>query len=279
MTQRFGVVYKHTNKVNGKVYIGKTTQNINRRFRNGRGYKSCVVFNNAINKYGWSNFETTILYRTTHLEELKKIEGEYILKYKSNNPKYGYNIVEIDKGLDVYPEESRLKMAKARYKYLATLTEPLIPHNKNVHIANKAGDICKKCPKCQEIKILGDFGKYKKTWDGLNYTCRKCHNAVTKAAYARIPKLSKEEVDQSYKNRTEAKVKGAAWLKDNLEWKQQQSDRNSKPVEKLSLVGEVIKEYKNIKSYKADGYCYSGVNTAIKKNTKYKGFYWRLKLK
>lgn len=35
-------VYKHINKINGKVYIGQTALNIERRWRKGKGYKTGV---------------------------------------------------------------------------------------------------------------------------------------------------------------------------------------------------------------------------------------------
>ena len=36
-------VYIHTNKINGKRYIGQTCQPLERRFANGKGYKRTPV--------------------------------------------------------------------------------------------------------------------------------------------------------------------------------------------------------------------------------------------
>lgn len=85
-------VYKHTNKINGKVYIGQTCQEIDRRWQNGEGYRGCVNFYNAIKKYGWDSFEHEALYEGLTLEEANKIEEEVIKEYKSNHPDFGYNI-------------------------------------------------------------------------------------------------------------------------------------------------------------------------------------------
>ena len=49
-------VYKHINKLNGKVYVGQTSLGVNDRWKNGKGYKN-GIFRNAIKKYGWDNFE------------------------------------------------------------------------------------------------------------------------------------------------------------------------------------------------------------------------------
>lgn len=86
-------IYVHINKINGKIYIGQTGQeNVKDRWDSGWGYKQCVAFNNAINKYGWNNFQHIVLIDRLTLEMANIIEEELIKKYKSTNSKYGYNI-------------------------------------------------------------------------------------------------------------------------------------------------------------------------------------------
>ena len=84
-------VYMHKNKINGKVYIGITKQKINSRWRKGKGYKNCK-FRNAIDKYGWDNFEHIILFEHLSKENACNKEIELIKKYNSNNRNFGYNI-------------------------------------------------------------------------------------------------------------------------------------------------------------------------------------------
>lgn len=50
-------VYVHVNKINGKMYVGITSQTVEQRWRQGKGYKHCVFFYRAIEKYGWDGFE------------------------------------------------------------------------------------------------------------------------------------------------------------------------------------------------------------------------------
>ena len=88
-------VYCHKNKFNSKVYIG-ITNNLNNRWRKGFGYKAQPLFNNAIEKYGWDNFEHIILESNLTREEACLKEKYYISMYKSNvnryhDPTYGYN--------------------------------------------------------------------------------------------------------------------------------------------------------------------------------------------
>lgn len=87
-------IYVHVNKVNGKIYIGQTkSENLNRRWNtDGSGYKTNTHFWNAIQKYGWDNFNHVVLIEDLSLEEANLIEEELIKKYDSTNPKKGYNL-------------------------------------------------------------------------------------------------------------------------------------------------------------------------------------------
>ena len=83
-------VYKHVCP-NGKCYIGLTKNKPEYRWRNGKGYKN-ISFYKAILKYGWNNIDHYILYSNLTYKQASIIEQKLINKYKSNNPKYGYNI-------------------------------------------------------------------------------------------------------------------------------------------------------------------------------------------
>ena len=86
-------VYKHTNKLNGKVYIGITGQkSVHSRWHRGEGYKKCVVFYNAIKKYGWDEFDHEVLFDGLTKEEAESKEEELIAFYHSNDGKHGYNV-------------------------------------------------------------------------------------------------------------------------------------------------------------------------------------------
>lgn len=103
-------IYKYTNKVNGKVYIGKTCTTLKKRARNGEGYVGCVYFWSAIQKYGWENFEPEILEEGLTPEEASIKEIEYIEKYNSADHEFGYNIVkEIQSDFN---DETRIKLSE-----------------------------------------------------------------------------------------------------------------------------------------------------------------------
>lgn len=84
-------VYKHTSP-SGKIYIGITCQNPEKRWLNGNGYTGNDYFMKAIHKYGWNNFKHEILFSGLTKDEACRKEIELISKYKSNQRKFGYNI-------------------------------------------------------------------------------------------------------------------------------------------------------------------------------------------
>ena len=108
-------VYKYTNKSNGKVYVGRTNQTVKQRAgKDGNGYNTCRRFWNAIRKYGWNNFELTILAENVSFEESVEIEKHYIELYKSYDDKYGYNIMKQEPGEGCHSEETIQKIREAK---------------------------------------------------------------------------------------------------------------------------------------------------------------------
>ena len=83
-------VYIHTNKINGKRYIGTTKRKPEKRWRNGEGYKDQPHFYSAIQKYGWDNFDHFIL-EVDSEELMYQLEQQYIAYYKTTDRRYGYN--------------------------------------------------------------------------------------------------------------------------------------------------------------------------------------------
>lgn len=86
-------VYIHISPSN-KHYVGITSQKPEKRWRNGRGYKYNTYFTNAINKYGWNNFQHEVIASNLTEDEAKNFEKILIRELKSNNEEYGYNLTE-----------------------------------------------------------------------------------------------------------------------------------------------------------------------------------------
>lgn len=93
--QKKWCVYKHTNIKNGKIYIGQTCQEPERRWGNGiSAYCNNDHFVSAIKKYGWENFSHEILKDNLTEQEMKYWENFYIRYYDTLDPNKGYNLVQ-----------------------------------------------------------------------------------------------------------------------------------------------------------------------------------------
>lgn len=54
---QFGIIYKITNLVNNKVYIGQTERTLKERWGQHKYSKGCKYLHNAILKYGAESFK------------------------------------------------------------------------------------------------------------------------------------------------------------------------------------------------------------------------------
>ena len=110
-------VYLHKNKINGKMYVGQTSQSLNRRWQNGFGYRRSSKFFAAIVKYGWNNFEHIILKSHLTLEEANYWEAYYINYYNTVNN--GYNLTYGGNNAPV-SEETKKKLKESHLGYKPT---------------------------------------------------------------------------------------------------------------------------------------------------------------
>lgn len=78
------------NKINGKVYIGQTINNLKDRNRLRKYGKS--KFDNAFRKYGEEGFDWVILETCQSIEELNDRESYWIEYYNSTDNSIGYNL-------------------------------------------------------------------------------------------------------------------------------------------------------------------------------------------
>lgn len=115
--QRKFIIYKVTNLVDGKSYIGQTVRSLAKR-RIGHIQKvncgSKSYFHNAIRSYGVDAFEWEIICLCLSKTEADTKECEFIKVLDTKVP-YGYNLTDGGEGhLGFYPtEETRAKMGEA----------------------------------------------------------------------------------------------------------------------------------------------------------------------
>lgn len=108
------IIYKATNKLNGKMYIGQTIRTLEVRMaEHARHSKS--PFDKAIQKYGLENFEVEVIDTADTIEELNQKEI-YWIKYYNTYEGDGYNSClggENTTGFH-HREESKAKMSEAK---------------------------------------------------------------------------------------------------------------------------------------------------------------------
>lgn len=94
------LVYKITNLLNGKIYIGKTIQSVERRFKQhfskARQTKenNRTHFQNSLNLYGILFFDYQVICFAHSIQELNILETYWINFFNSRNFDNGYNIAE-----------------------------------------------------------------------------------------------------------------------------------------------------------------------------------------
>ena len=91
MAKRYGVIYKITNKINNKIYIGQTIKSVHYRWKQHCRYKKAMI-SSAIRKYGEENFEIVELLSAFDHEELNRSE-QYFIKYFNTISPNGYNLM------------------------------------------------------------------------------------------------------------------------------------------------------------------------------------------
>ncbi len=86
--EAFGVVYKTTNLVNEKIYIGQTVKKARCYLGSGK------ILKQAINKYGKDNFKRETICFCSNRKELNKKEIYWIAYYRDIHINNMYNITD-----------------------------------------------------------------------------------------------------------------------------------------------------------------------------------------
>lgn len=90
--KKSGIIYKITNKINGKTYIGQTIDKPRVRFSRHCTKKTNSAIHLAILKYGKENFKFEVIYSAFTMNDLNVMEEFFIKYYRSLAPT-GYNLI------------------------------------------------------------------------------------------------------------------------------------------------------------------------------------------
>lgn len=105
-------VYCHTNKINGKKYVGITAQSVYDRWQNGKHYSRHKQFYSDIITFGWDNFNHEILYTNLSKEDAEAKERELIKRLDLTNSNKGYNIRSGGKAVSSHTDKTKAKLSE-----------------------------------------------------------------------------------------------------------------------------------------------------------------------
>lgn len=114
------IIYKVTNKINGKVYIGQTTQKLEKRWKDHCKKSNKSAISLAVSKYGEENFKIKQILVCESVEQMNKREVMCIKMFNSLFPN-GYNI-EIG--------GKNRKLSESTRKKLSDINKNTIPPNR-----------------------------------------------------------------------------------------------------------------------------------------------------
>lgn len=216
------IIYKATNLINNKIYIGQTRESLDVRIgkhirsaksEQNRGLTS-IYFHNALLKYGVENFKWEIIDTATTDEELNEKEIYWIAAYDAMNKEIGYN--EASGGKSGF--KSQAVKDKISQKKKENWQDPELAQRMRDGLAkattvwqqhceeNRIEKVCKCCGKI--FKVPPHMEKQK-------YCSQECANEVN---------IKKATVAAAEANHKSAELKHSAFKDEVLEWSINNSD-------------------------------------------------------
>lgn len=119
------IIYKITNKITGKSYIGQTVQSIQKRWimHYSKG-STCRYLSNAIKKYGKENFNIKVLARSNSIEEMNHREQYYIKIFNTLSPN-GYNLMTGGGNSRPSPDVTKRRSESLKNFYANNVPKPI----------------------------------------------------------------------------------------------------------------------------------------------------------
>jgi group I intron endonuclease len=181
-------IYKLTNTINGKIYIGKS-KNLFYRIQDHKYARSKCVIDKAIRHYGWNNFSVEILEEFVNIEkyELLALETAYIEFFQSLIGQNGYNVCLSGNDRTGFPhsEKTKQKISKTKTGTMKGKRNPFYGKTHTQETLKKMSEDGKKrgadWNKIKVKQIDENSGKVIKVWDSAKEACLALNGKISSA--------------------------------------------------------------------------------------------------
>ena len=287
------LIYKVTNIINLKIYIGMTKKTLEERIKSHLdSINDGTYFQRALLKYGEQSFIWDVIDSTaTTINELKNLEKYYISMFKSHSTENGYNMTI---GGDTSWELGREKSIKTvslfdiNGNYIKTyqsLTEGAA--DKNIPLGRVSYSATRGHPTYNTRWQFGSSSIYSHS---LRPRGRIIYQFDSSGVYIREYENSKVAMEEtgicatvirSCANGLVTSSGGYFWSYDKdqcLKNKKIRTPKDKRPIEKLDSDGAILAEFRNYSAITSEGSYRAQIRASIERNTPCKnGFYWRRK--
>ena len=191
------IVYKATNKINGKIYIGKTIRKLShakaRHFNRAKlGFNT--YFYNAIRKYGFDCFEWEVVYSGISDIDICNKEIDLIKEYNAKNQLLGYNMTDGGDGsAGIITKESTKKLRsinslgiKNNCYGLHGINHPAYGNKHSQEVRSKISKTFKDKPKTEEHKLKLSKAKLALSNYSYELRVRACELRIQGLTYQKI---------------------------------------------------------------------------------------------
>lgn len=175
-------IYKATNTVNNKIYIGFDSDWPTRKYSHKNHYHreqyKTKRFYKAINKHGWDKFNWEIIYQSKDKTHCLQMETHFIKEYQSYvNDGHGYNLNLGGEGNagHTHSEETKNKISQSTK---LTMNRPEIREKLSKAQSN---------PNTKLLKSIANKQKWNDPqWiSEHSYTCEYCDKTIFRTAFVR----------------------------------------------------------------------------------------------
>ncbi|MGL5014046.1 MAG: GIY-YIG nuclease family protein [Bacteroidales bacterium] len=164
-------IYKITNIINGKIYVGKTSKTLNERLE--KHFQSvcekrnhAIPIREAILEFGKENFKIELIQEVGTKEDANKLECFFIENMKCCNPNIGYNVATGSDGGNTLSNHKNLdiirdKLSKSKMGKNNPLAKTVILESDGDILEFGSAEECKRFLESVSIKVASSSIKRK----------------------------------------------------------------------------------------------------------------------